>query len=802
MLKNYFRVTYRNLLKNQVFSFINIFGLATGMTAFLLIVQYVRYERSYEDFHVNGDNIQRVTLNIYNGSEFITSDCETYAPLGPLLKERLPEVEEFTRFYGVDGLRSVKANGSVFLEDGFYFADASAFRIFTYQFIDGDPAQSLTAPFEAVLTETMAKKFFARTDVAGETIEIDNNLYKVKAVIADVPSNTHLKFTALLSRLSLATLKPWYPDDKWYNNNEYTYILTTPGTSLEELNTKIAALAAPMKELEEELPVAGPIKEIHLYSDRAYEPEPTGNAQTVFFFSIIALFIIVIAWVNYINLSTARSVERAREVGIRKVMGSQRMQLIFQFLSESVIINVIAGVLAFVLVQVSFPWFREISGQPTVVGIFGDAFIWTVLFALVAVGSLLSGVYPAIILSSFLPVAVLKGRFQSSRHGQLMRRGLVVFQFSATAVMIICVIMIYRQVTFLRNLDTGMDISQTLVIDAHQLDFSDSVYYPAEQTLRTELLRNPEIQTIGQAESLPGVNIQELSTTTFTRLGDETTTGGYEYYFFGADAGLIPTLKLELVAGTNFRDGVPNKDQVIINEEAVERLGFASAEEAVGSRVTFKLSSEAEGSTIIGVVKNYYHRSPKDAHLPMLMYYQNKTPYFALKVTTNDMQQTVAGVKDIWSRTYPNTVFSYFFLDEKYDQQYRADTQFGEVVTAFSGLTIFIACLGLFGLSSYTITQRTKEIGIRKVLGASVGSIVRLLSANFAGTVVVATLMAMPVSYFAMNEWLSGYAVRVPMNAWVFVVAVLVVLLLAMVTVSIQTFRTAISNPVESLRQE
>ncbi|HZY80080.1 MAG TPA: ABC transporter permease [Cyclobacteriaceae bacterium] len=801
MLKNYIRIAYRNLVKNQVFSFINILGLAIGMAAFLLIVQYIRYERSYEDFHVNRDNIQRVTLSIYNGSEFITSDCETYAPLGPMLKDKFPEVQDFARFYGVDGLRNVKANNNMFLEQGFYFADPSAFRIFTYEFLDGDPSRSLTAPFEAVLTESMARKYFGRVNVAGETIEIDNNLYKIKGVITDVPGNTHLKFTALLSRLSLATLKPWYPDDKWNNNNEYTYILTTPGTDLNALNAKFNDIASSMSELEEERFEAGPIKDIHLYSDRAYEPEPTGNARIVFYFSFIAAFIIAIAWVNYINLSTARAVERAREVGIRKVMGSLKTQLIAQFLSESVIINTAAGVLAFVLFQTSLPMFRDLSGQQLAVDVITDPFVWSMFVVVIAGGSLLSGIYPALVLSSFTPVAVLKGKFRSSRHGQLMRKGLVVFQFSATAIMIICVTTIYQQVNFLRGLNLGMDINQTLVIDAHQLKLSDSVLYSLQGTFKNELQRRPDIRTIGQSESLPGVNIQELSTATFTRLGDNAT-GGYEYYLFGADAGLIPTLKLQIVAGSNFKDGVANRDNVIINEEAAERLGFASPEEAIGSKVTFRMSNAVDGSTIIGVVKNYHYRSPKDVHLPMLMYYQEKTSYYAVKIESTDMTQTIAGVKEVWDRVFPNSVFSYFFLDEKYDQQYRADTQFGQVVSVFSGLTIFIACLGLFGLSSYTITQRAKEIGIRKVLGASAGSIVKLLSANFAQTVLVAVLMAVPISFVAMNEWLSGYPIRIELSAWVFVGSVIAVLVLAMGTVSIQTFKTAVSNPVDSLRQE
>ena len=800
MFQNYLRIAYRNLRKNLVFSYINILGLAVGMAAFLLIVQYIRYEKSYEDFHLNRDNIQRVTLNIYNGSEFVTSDCETYAPLGPLLKERMPEVLEFARFYGVDGLRTVRANDHVYLEKGFYFADPSAFKVFTYQFVDGDRDQSLTAPFEVVLTESMAKKFFGQTQVAGESIEIDNHLYRVKAVIADVPGNTHLKFTALLSRRSLATLKPWYPDDKYNNNNEYTYILTAPGTDLVALNKKFTNLAASMPEFDDERFEAGPIKDIHLYSKRAYEPEPTGNANIVFYFTFIAIFVITIAWVNYVNLSTARAVERAREVGIRKVMGSLRKQLIFQFLSESLIINSIAGILALIFFQTSLPIFRDLSGQPLAIDIVADAFVWEITAALVVGGSVLSGIYPALVLSSFTPVSVLKGKFNSSHHGQWMRKSLVIFQFSATAVMIICVITIYQQINFLRKTDLGMDISQTLVIDAHHLGLSDSLLYPAQQALKNELQRRVDVLQIGQAESLPGVNIQELSTTTFTRLG-ENSTGGYEYNVFGADAGLIPTLQMQFLAGKNFTEAGSNQDNVIINEAAAERLGL-SVEEAVGSKIDFRMSKGSNGSTIIGVVKNFHFRSPKDAHLPMLLYYRDKAPYYAVKVQTKDMAETVEGVKAVWERVFPNTVFSYFFLDEKYNNQYSGERQFGQIVSVFSFLTIFIACLGLFGLSSYTISQRAKEIGIRKVLGASVGSIVQLLSASFIKTVLIAAFIAIPFSYLAMDEWLSGYSVHVGLSVWVFLGSVVAILVLALATVSIQTLKTAVSNPVDSLRQE
>ena len=802
MFKNHLRVAYRNLQKNKVFSYINILGLAIGMAAFLFIVQYVRFERSYEDFHVNSGNTLRLLAEFYKGSEYVMTDCETYAPLGPFLKEKMPEVVDFVRLYGIDGLINVRAGSKNFLESGLYWADPSVFDVFTHPVVQGDAKKALVAPFEVVLTESMAKKYFGHSNVIDESIEIDKNLFRIKAVIADVPANTHLKFSFLLSRLSFKTVKPWYPDDKWHNNNEYTYVLTLPGTDLQAFNEKLKTLSA--TELKSVIPderiIAEPIKNIHLYSDNPYDPEPGGSAQSVYYLTLIALFIIAIAWVNYVNLSTARAIERAREVGIRKVMGSVKLQLVIQFLTESLIINIISGILALFLYQTTFSFFRDLSGQllPYVID---DLFFWILLLALVGVGSLLSGLYPAFVLASFNPAAVLKGKLHSSSHRQLLRKGLVIFQFSATVVLIVAMCTVYLQVKFLRGQNLGMDIEQTIVLTGKQLDRRDSIFQRTSEALKNELTKDPSIKTVARSEAVPGL-LQELSTTSFKRLGEPENNKGYLYYFFRVDAEYVKALNMTFIAGRNFIAGALNEDQVIINEEAVRMLGFSSADEAVGSKITFNTRGDAVGSTIIGVLKNFYYRSPKEEHLPMLFYYGEPADYFTLRVKTDDMKATVSSVASAWRKIYPDAVFEYYFLDEKYDQQYRADTQFGKVMAAFSGLIIFIACLGLFGLSSYTITQRAKEIGIRKVLGASVSEIVHLLSLNFAKTVLIAALIALPVAYFLMEQWLSNYFVRISLNAWIFVFAVAVILLLATVTVSFQTIKSAVANPVDSLKQE
>ena len=803
MFKNNLRVAYRNLLKSRILSYINILGLAIGMAAFLFIVQYVRFERSYENFHVNSDNTYRLLAEFYKGSEYVMTDCETYAPLGPLLKEKMPEVVDFVRLYGVDGLINVQAGTQNFLESGLYWADHSVFNVFTHPVLNGDATKALIAPFEVVLTESMAKKYFGHTNVIDESIEIDKNTFSIKAVIADVPPNAHLKFSFLLSRLSFKTVKPWYPDDKWNNNNEYTYVLTLPGTDLSTFNAKLKILSD--TELQSIIPqeriIAEPIKDIHLYSDNPYDPEPGGNAQSVYYLTLIALFIIAMAWVNYVNLSTARAVERAREVGIRKVMGSAKLQLVLQFLTESFIINVIAGILALFLYQTAFPFFRDLTGQPLPFNLMEDQSFWTLLSVLIGVGSLLSGLYPAFVLASFNPAAVLKGKFQSSSHGQLLRRGLVIFQFSATVVLIIAMCTVFLQVQFLREQNLGMDIEQTIVLTGKQLNRQDSIFRQTSEAFKIELMKDPSIRTVARAEAVPGM-LQALSTTSIQKLGETEADRGYLYYFFRVDADYIQALNMSLIEGRNFEDGLPNQDQIIVNEEAAKMLGFSDAAEAVGSKVTFNTRGDEKGSTIIGVLKNFYYRSPKESHLPMFFYYGEPADYFTIQLKSEDMNQTISFVESAWRKVYPNTVFDYYFLDEKYDQQYRADAQFGKVMAAFSGLIIFVACLGLFGLSSYTITQRTKEIGIRKVLGASVSEIVRLLSLNFAKTVIVAALIALPVAYFIMEQWLSNYFVRISLSVWIFVFAIAFILLLAIVTVSFQTIKSAIANPVDSLKQE
>lgn len=800
MLKNYVQTAIRSLLKNRIFSLINIFGLAVGMAAFFLILHYVRFEKSYEDFNPHATNLYRITLDFYKGSVFEVSDCETHGALGPTLKEKMPEVLDYVRMYHNDGLQDVKVGARKFLEEGIYYADPSAFNLLAIRVLYGDRKTALSKPMQLVLTESMSKKYFGRADAIGETIEVDETLYYVSAIVADSPANTHLKFSILLSHATMAKKYDWYKDENsWNGNDEYTYLLMAPGTDVAAFNRKLAEFCLTMKDkLGTNKYVAQPMKDIHLFSQKTYEPEVNGNARVVYFLLIIAAFIIVIAWVNYVNLSTARAVERAREVGIRKVMGSVKSQLIIQFLSESVLVNLLAGVISLILFVVLIPFFRDLTAQPLPINFATDAVFWYLFFGMLAVGSILSGVYPAFVLSSFQPVTVLKGKFQSSKYGQLLRKGLVVFQFGITLILIVGMLAVYLQINHLRTFDLGMTMDQTVVIRTPRVFNSDSVFHSTYLSLKTELMRNPEVKAVSRSNSVPGISLHELGSSGAVRLGQDEKISN-RYYLTGFDEDFIAAMDMKLVAGRNFESGDIDQKHVIINEEAVAKFGFAKTDDAVGSKITIR---GGEPRTIIGVIKNFYQRSPKEKHIPMIFFYSNWTGYFTVRLNSTDVRRTVASIKETYDQIIPGAVFSYFFMDQKFNQQYQADAQFGKIIATFSVLAVFVACLGLFGLSSYTIVQRTKEIGIRKVLGASVAQIVRLLSVEFVNVILVAALVAMPIAYFVLNDWLSSYETRIALSPWLFFAPIALILFLAFVTVSFQTLKTALTNPVDSLKQE
>jgi len=798
MLKNYLKIAFRNMAKNKVFSLINILGLSIGMAACLLIIQYVRFEWSYEDFHKNADNIYRVTLDLYNGSEYVVTDCETYGPFGPMVKDQMPEVIDFVRIFNNEP-REVKADNKMFLENRIYFADSTVFKIFTYNVLQGDPATALTQPFEVVITQSIANKYFGRTDIIGQSMQIEDHDYKITAVMDDVPPNTHIKFDILISHVTINQIWDWYERNAWNGNNEYTYLLMAPGTNLDNFNKKLTQLSIDLKDkIGDERFVAEPIKDIHLYSHKTFEPETNGNAKIVSFLTVIALLILIIAWVNYINLSTARAMDRAREVGIRKVIGSVKRQLVIQFLFESVIMSFLATLISILLIYLSLPVFRNITGQPLNLNIINDSVFWYILFVLLFMGTVLSSMYPALVLSSFQPISVLKGKLRSSGHGNGLRKGLVVFQFTATVILIVCTSTVYLQIKHLRNIDLGMDINQVLAIQTPHADAPRSMM----TSYKEEILRIPEVNNVAISESLPGLSLHQLSTTSgIRRESTEHDQGGYNYYIIYIDEDYIPTMNMQIIAGRNFQKDRSGKSQVIVNEEAVRLLGFANADEAIGSKITYSTNGQPN-ATIIGVIKNYHQQSPKEHFLPMIFPFEVYGGYYSVRLSTNNIRETISKLEKTWYNQFPNSVFNYFFLDNQYNQQYKADTEFGKIVAIFSTLAIFIACLGLFGLASLISQNRIKEIGIRKVNGARVSEILALLNKDFVMWVFIAFLIATPIAWYAMSMWLDGFAYKMELHWWIFVMAGVVEMVIALVTVSWLSWRAATRNPVEALRYE
>lgn len=532
MLNNYTRTAWRTLAKNRVFTAINILGLSAGIAAFLFITTYVRFERSYESYNPNADNTWRITLNNYKGSEYIMTDCETHPLMGSILKDKFPEVADYVRMFSNDGLKVVQAGDKKFNEGGIYFADRSAFDIFSIKVLQGEPVKTWDQPMQMVVSESQAIKFFGKRDVVGEQLIIDGVLYSITGVIEDPRPNTHLKFSILLTHESVKLVRPWYTDENvWNGNNEFTYLLMQPGADLEEFNRKLLALCS--GELKDKLHdgtyQAETIKSIHLNSAKSFEPEVNGNNKVVSFLAIIAVIIIVIAWVNYMNIATARAVERAREVGIRKVMGSLRLQLVIQFLTESFIVNLFAGVIGIALFELAMPIFKMLTGLPALVDVAGGASFWTIFAALILIGTMLSGIYPAFVLSSFKPAAVLKGKFESSSHGQLVRKSLVVFQFATTMILITGVTVVYLQVRHMRSIDIGANLKQTIAIRMPLLDVTDSAYVAVSDMIRTEVMRTAGIKSASVTDAMPGIPITEMSSTMLSLAGQKSR-GEYEYH--------------------------------------------------------------------------------------------------------------------------------------------------------------------------------------------------------------------------------------------------------------------------------
>lgn len=806
MLINYFKIAFRSFTKHKTFTLLNILGLALGMAASLLILQYVKYETSYDSFHSNSKRIYRIQYNQYQNGN-LTFECAAAVPaVGPALKDNFEEVRQFTRLYPVSGVvtyRSSNLGEISFREEKMQIADPAVFEIFDFKLLKGNVETCLDGPNKAVISASAAKKYFHDDDPIGKRINWNGPWeFEITGVIEDVPENSHITFNFLFSYQTLndrtdnASETAW----GWYDFN--TYVLLESSTNVEVLQAKwdehlleVRGESWEKSSSKQEF-IFQPLLDIHLYSNLLQEsnPDEQGDGDAVYFLTIIAFFILIIAWVNYINLSTAKSFERAREVGIRKVMGAYKSQLRNQFIAESILINLFAMVIAVGIVIVSWPFFSSLTGRTIPFSLVYEPAFWLLSGGLFLSGALLSGFYPAWVLSSFKPVIVLKGKLSATVQGALMRKGLVVFQFFASVVLISGTLIVSSQLDFMKNQDLGIDIYKTMVLEGPGV--TDSLYAQKLESFKTETMRISGISSITASSNIPGNEI-------FWTNGIRRLSGGPEsritVYNIGIDYDYIPSFDLKILAGRNFSKDFPSDSEgILLNKSLAESIEYMEPEEAIGQKVILG----GDTLEVLGVIDDYHQMSLKNNTAPIVMRLSDASSFFALKIETSDYQQILGDVKIAWDEFFPGNPYDYFFLDDFFNRQYNPDRQFGQVFGLFSMLAIFVSCLGLFGLASFMTAQRTKEVGIRKALGSSVPGISILLASGFVRLVIIGALAATPIAWYIMSLWLETFPYHIDINPMIFVVSGLIVIIIAVGSVGYQTINAALASPAETLRYE
>ena len=810
MIRNYFKIAWRNLWKKKIYTSINILGLGIGMACCLLIAIYVQDELSYDKYHINTDRIYRVVHAETYGEDLKKTAPPApdefavwgNAPVGPALKTDFPEVEEVVQFSGRADIL-LKYGDKNFQEEGIFFADAAVFDLFSWKFIAGNPKTVLEDPYSIVLPESTAKKYFGEENPIGKTLEgssapgrANAGNYRVTGVIEDIPENSHFNFPALLS---MNTFRKSREDifDMWGYVDFYTYLLVSENFNIEAFEKKIPDFITRRRGVSSDSKYTialEPLADVYLKSEAERQPGDTGSLLNIYIFSLIGLFILAIACINFMNLSTARSLERAREVGIRKTVGAARKNLIFQFLSESVLIVTFAAFLALLFVFIALPFVADLT-EKNFRSV--DLFNWqsALVYLCIIFGlGLLSGIYPAMVLSGFKPALILKGISNTHTKGAELRKGLVIFQFSLSIILIIGTCIVFTQMGYLLDKDLGFDREQMLVIDYNY----DGRVNDKIETLKTTFNNLPEISSVAAARTVPGSYFPNAGTTIESQEGAMALNVPAIYE---VDMDFIPHFDLELAAGRAYSRDFPvdTIQSLVINEAAARLYGYSNPDDIIGKR----FQQWGREGKVIGVVKDFNYLSLHQNIEPLtLRLAPSECRYLTLKVTTSDLPATIARIKDVWTRAVPHRPFLYKFLDEDFNRQYQADFRFRKLFTIFSCLAIFIACLGLFGLASYTAEQRTKEIGIRKVLGASVTNVVMLLSKDFIKLVIIAIIIASPLAWYAMTRWLEDFAYRIELQWWMFALAGVAAITITLLTVSGQSIKAATANPVKSLRTE
>jgi putative ABC transport system permease protein len=785
MFGNYIKIAFRILLRNKAYSLINILGLAIGMACCILILLWVKFELGYDTFHENYDNLYRAyQKQRYTSGQLLRTD-NTPGPLGPDLKNEYPEVERYSRLI-VPGNWIVRYKDNCYNEWSICFVDSSFLKMFSFPLLRGDPDNALTNPSSIVLTRSNAEKYFGEEDPIGKTISINNQLdFTVTGVLEDIPHNTHLWFIGFL--IPFANTEPMMGDafDRWGRNWPRTYLQLKPGTDPNEFENKMKTVVG--RNCDESVSFhIQPLSEVNLYS---LEGEPRGMVY-IYVFSLIAFFILLIAGINYMNLSTARSDMRAREIGVRKVTGADRFNIMKQYFIESIILSTISSLLAVGMVELFLPIFKILSGTELKLGMFGYDSLISMILAIVVVSGLFSGSYPALFLSSLQPVQVLKGIYRKGPGGKMLRKMLVVFQFCVSIIMIVGTVVIYFQLDFIRNKDLGYD-HENLICFYLRGDSSEKY-----EVLKDQLLAYSGIEDVTSSTKVPtsGGN----STGSFQWEGKDPETSVLINTIL-VDYNYIEAMHMELVEGRTFRPGREYNEtnaEYILNETAIQKMGMESP---VGKW----FDTGGTRGTIIGVVKDFHFEPLSQKIEPMLIIPDLRSALVAfIRIAPGNVKETIEFIESRWKEINPGLPFEYNFLDDHITGLYEMQKRLGFILESFAVIAIFIACLGLLGLASYTVQRRTKEIGIRKVLGASISGIASLIIREYIYLVLIANIIAWPAAYFIVNEWLKGFEYRIDLGLWSFLLSAAIAMVIAVLTVSVQTIRAAMADPVDSLRYE
>lgn len=806
MISNYWNSAYRNLMKRKRFSFINIFGLGIGMASALLILTYVTFEFSFDKMHPKYKDIYRVESVFHEGEVLTDEWASSSFGYGPAMKENLAGIEDYTRVVSLLQPEQIVKYGELTLREGqVAYADPGFFRMFDFELVKGDREKCLAMPRQVVITERIARKYFQDEDPMGKILIFNSNTGKaaceVTGVMKEMPSNSHIHFNFLIS---FSTLPKWL-DNYWYKHEVYTYVQLDSPERKEEIEREFPVMAEKYK-TDDALKNKTwgvklvPLEDIHLTPQVGYEAETKGNRSAMLALIFAAVAILIIAWINYINLTVARSMERAKEVGIRRVIGGFRKQLISQFLFEALVMNLVALALAVGLIEIILPYFNQLVGRTVSFSVWFMGFWWILLLAVFIGGIFLSGYYPALALLNRKPATLLKGKFLNSKSGDRTRQVLVVIQYTASMILLCGTLIVFAQLNFMRKQSLGVTTDQTLVV---KFPGPTEGMNTKLEGMKKAIARLPGVYKVTCSGAVPG---EEVATFLSNRRTNDALKQNRLYEMLACDPDYIDAYGLQIVAGRGFsEDFGDDKDKLVVNETAVRNLGFSSNEEAIGELVTVETADAP--MQIIGVVKDYHQQALNKNYTPIMLIHKDKIGwlpmrYISIVMENSDPKQLVSEVESLWHRYFEDSSFDFFFLDQYFDHQYRQDEVFGVMIGCFTGLAIFISCLGLWVLVMFSCSTRTKEMGIRKVLGASHSNLLYQLGKGFFALILIAILIALPVAWFSMDSWLSHYAFRTDLEWWFFVLPVLLMLLISFVTVAFQTMKVILSKPARSLRYE